>query len=94
MYRKQGLESKIYDSALQSLVKLVQAGRRIDFFFIDADKENYLHYCVRLANADAIIVTDNVLAAGSVADSNVTPKRYTALMKEFNVVVANHPQLE
>jgi len=24
----------------------------------------------------------------------VTPKRYTALMKEFNVTVADHPQLE
>lgn len=83
--------------ALQSLEKLVQDGRRFDFFFIDADKENYenyLQYCVRLANTDAIIVTDNVLAAGSVADSNVTPKRYTALMKEFNVTVADHPQLE
>jgi len=83
--------------ALQSLEKLVQDRRSFDFFFIDADKENYknyLHYCVQLANADAIIVTDNVLAAGSVADSNVPPKRNTALMKEFNVTVANHSQLE
>ncbi|AVK85347.1 O-methyltransferase [Lysinibacillus sp. B2A1] len=83
--------------ALQSLEKLVKDRRRFDFFFIDADKENYenyLHYCVQLANTNAIIVTDNVLAAGSVADSNVPPKRYTALMKEFNVTVANHPQLE
>ncbi|MGE7110148.1 O-methyltransferase [Lysinibacillus sp. NPDC047702] len=83
--------------ALQSLKKLVQDKQRFDFFFIDADKENYknyLHYCVQLANDDAIIVTDNVLASGSVADSNVAPKRYTVLMQEFNVTVANHPQLE
>ncbi|MGE7928904.1 O-methyltransferase [Lysinibacillus xylanilyticus] len=83
--------------ALQSLEKLVQSNERFDFFFIDADKdnyENYLNYCVKLANPDAIIVTDNVLAAGSVADPNAKPKRYTELMKKFNVVVANHPQLE
>ncbi|MFJ7183296.1 O-methyltransferase [Lysinibacillus xylanilyticus] len=83
--------------ALQSLEKLVQSNERFDFFFIDADKdnyENYLNYCVRLANSDAIIVTDNVLAAGSVADPNAKPKRYTELMKKFNVAVANHPQLE
>ncbi|PJO45192.1 O-methyltransferase [Lysinibacillus xylanilyticus] len=83
--------------ALQSLEKLVQSNERFDFFFIDADKdnyENYLNYCVRLANPDAIIVTDNVLAAGSVADPNAKPKRYTELMKKFNVAVANHPQLE
>lgn len=46
--------------ALQSLEKLVQDGRRFDFFFIDADKENYenyLQYCVRLANTDAIILS-------------------------------------
>ncbi|MFJ8517198.1 O-methyltransferase [Lysinibacillus xylanilyticus] len=83
--------------ALQNLEKLVQSNERFDFFFIDADKdnyENYLNYCVRLANPDAIIVTDNVLAAGSVADPNAKPKRYTEIMKKFNVAVANHPQLE
>ncbi len=83
--------------ALQSLEKLVQSNEQFDFFFIDADKdnyENYLNYCVKLANPDAIIVTDNVLAAGSVADPNAKPKRYTELMKKFNVAVANHPQLE
>ncbi|MFJ6208735.1 O-methyltransferase [Lysinibacillus sp. NPDC092081] len=83
--------------ALQSLEKLVQGNERFDFFFIDADKdnyENYLNYCVKLANPDAIIVTDNVLANGSVADPNAQPKRYTELMKKFNVAVANHPQLE
>ena len=83
--------------ALQSLEELVQRNERFDFFFIDADKdnyENYLNYCVQLANPDAIIVTDNVLAAGSVADPNAKPKRYTELMKKFNVAVANHPQLE
>ncbi|KOP80122.1 methyltransferase [Lysinibacillus sp. FJAT-14745] len=83
--------------ALQSLEVLAQSNERFDFFFIDADKENYenyLNYCVQLANPDAIIVTDNVLAAGSVADPNAKPKRYTELMKKFNVAVANHPQLE
>lgn len=83
--------------ALQSLEELVQSNERFDFFFIDADKdnyENYLNYCVQLANPDAIIVTDNVLAAGSVADPNAKPKRYTEIMKKFNEAVANHSQLE
>ncbi|MCL1699548.1 O-methyltransferase [Lysinibacillus sp. Bpr_S20] len=83
--------------ALQSLEKLVQSNERFDFFFIDADKENYenyLNYCVQLANPDAMIVSDNVLANGSVADPNIQPKRYTELMKKFNLAVANHPQLE
>lgn len=83
--------------ALESLEKLVAEGQRFDFFFIDADKdnyENYLAYCIQLASPGAFIVTDNVLAGGSVADPKAAPKRYTAIMKKFNVTVANHPQLE
>lgn len=83
--------------ALQSLEQLVNEDQRFDFFFIDADKENYenyLDYCIRLADAGALIVTDNVLAGGSVVDPEEKPKRYTELMKKFNEMVANHPRLE
>ena len=58
-------------AALQSLEKLVRDNKRFDFFFIDADKdnyENYLQYCIKLAEPGALIVMDNVLARGSVAD--------------------------
>lgn len=71
--------------ALQSLEKLIKENQQFDLFFIDADKdnyENYLNCCIRLANPGALIVTDNVLANGSVADSNVQPKRYTEIMKK------------
>ncbi|MFJ7662482.1 O-methyltransferase [Lysinibacillus sp. NPDC097162] len=83
--------------ALQSLATLAEDKKRFDFFFIDADKdnyENYLNYCLSLAEEGALIVTDNVLAGGSVADPNAKNKRYTEIMKKFNETVANHPQLE
>lgn len=83
--------------ALHNLEKLVNDHKRFDFFFIDADKENYenyLNYCIELAELNAVIVTDNVLAQGSVVDPEVKPKRYTEVMKKFNLLVANHPQLE
>lgn len=89
--------SYLTGEALQSLEKLSRENRRFDFFFIDADKENYenyLHYCIRLAEPGALIVTDNVLAGGSVADESIAPKRYTEIMKKFNETVARHPQLE
>ncbi len=83
--------------ALQSLETLVSKNQKFDFFFIDADKENYgnyLNHCITLAEPSALIVIDNVLAGGSVADDAVAPKRYTEFMKEFNEMVANNPQLE
>ncbi|CAM3999937.1 O-methyltransferase [Lederbergia lenta] len=87
----------ITGTALLSLEKLVGENERFDFFFIDADKDNYgnyLNHCIKLAEPGAIIVTDNVLARGSVADVEIKPKRYTEAMKKFNETVANHPQLE
>lgn len=83
--------------ALQNLEELVEAKKQFDFFFIDADKtnyENFLNYCVKLAELGALIVIDNVLARGSVADTGAEPKRYTEFMKGFNELVANHPKLE
>lgn len=83
--------------ALDSLEQLERTNKRFDFFFIDADKENYENYlnaCLKLAENGAIIVADNVLANGSVADETVEPKHYTEVMKKFNETVANHPQLE
>lgn len=84
-------------TAMKSLEKLAEDNKQFDFFFIDADKdnyENYLDYCIRLAESGAIIVSDNVLAGGSVADDETPPKLHTELMKKFNETVANHPQLE
>lgn len=83
--------------ALQSLEKLIEDHMCYDFFFIDADKENYenyLEYCITLAESGALIVMDNVLAGGSVADEDAPPKRHTEFMKKFNKTVAKHPQLE
>ncbi|MCJ8008662.1 O-methyltransferase [Lederbergia wuyishanensis] len=83
--------------ALQSLEKLVGESKRFDFFFIDADKENYVNYlrcCITLAEPGALIVADNVLAGGSVAEQSLNPKYYTEIMLRFNETVANHPQLE
>ncbi|MED4635218.1 O-methyltransferase [Peribacillus frigoritolerans] len=83
--------------ALLSLGKLAHDNKKFDFFFIDADKdnyENYLQYCIKLAEPGALIVMDNVLARGSVADPDAEPKRHTSFMKAFNETVAKHPQLE
>ncbi|MCM3086696.1 O-methyltransferase [Bhargavaea ginsengi] len=83
--------------ALDSLEQLAGQGETFDFFFIDADKENYENYleaCIRIAESGSLIVCDNVLARGTVADESAEPTRNTEIMKAFNKTVANHPKLE
>ena len=89
--------SYLVGPALESLDQLEKGHKQFDFFFIDADKENYNHYleyCIRLAEDGALIVCDNVLARGSVARENDKQERHTEFMKKFNETVANHPQLD
>lgn len=82
--------------ALESLAALYRAGERFDFFFIDADKENYPNYldwALRLANPGAVIVGDNILMQGESLDPGITDPDVGA-MRRFNARVATDPRLE
>ena len=61
--------------ALETLDKLIGQGQagRFDLAFIDADKENYDGYyerVLRLVRPGALVMLDNVLWGGDVADQN------------------------
>lgn len=58
-------------AALDTLPKLQAEGLLFDLIFIDADKPNnphYLQWAVKLARKGAVIVGDNVVRGGKVAD--------------------------
>ena len=62
--------------ALETLDKLITEGQNntFDFAFIDADKTNYGNYyeqTLKLVRPGGLIVIDNVLWGGKVADKNV-----------------------
>lgn len=83
--------------ALNSLEKLARENKKFDFFFIDADKENYENYleaCLQVAQPGALIVSDNVLVRGTVVDHSAEPRPNTEIMKKYNETVARHPRLE
>lgn len=74
--------------ALDTLDQLLDAGQSgdFDFAFIDADKENYIAYyerCLRLLRPGGLIVVDNVLWDGKVADPAQSDNATRAL-RAFN----------
>ncbi|MBR8375075.1 O-methyltransferase [Burkholderia cenocepacia] len=64
--------SVVVGSAKDSLARLIDAGEApFDFVFIDADKDNnavYLDAALKLSRPGTVIVVDNVVRGGRVAD--------------------------
>lgn len=82
--------------ATDSLMKLEASGERFDFFFIDADKENYPNYleaCIKLANPGALIAADNTLLRGRTVDLAKQGPSVIAV-REFNRTIATDPRLQ
>jgi len=64
---------------LQSMIDRQQS---FDFIFIDADKNNYPHYyelSLKLLRPNGILIIDNMLWHGDVADENKTDKQTTTI---------------
>ncbi|OWR27311.1 methyltransferase [Saccharibacillus sp. O23] len=81
--------------ALDSLNKLKEDGERFDFFFIDADKGNYLNYlelALELAEPGAVIAADNLLLRGRTLNPDKNGPSVLAL-REFNRRLAEDPRL-
>lgn len=81
--------------ALSSLEDLVEEGERFDFFFIDADKENYpnyLEYAIKLANPGALIAGDNILLRGRTLNMDKNGPSVQA-MRCFNETIARDDRL-
>jgi caffeoyl-CoA O-methyltransferase len=80
--------------ALESLEDL--KNNKFDMVFIDADKMNYKEYyekSLKLMNKRGLIIVDNVLWHGEVADE-VNADKYTVNLREFNKYVSNDKRVE
>jgi predicted O-methyltransferase YrrM len=82
--------------ALDSLAKLVADGTEpFDLVFIDADKPNnprYLEWALRLTRPGSLIVGDNVVRGGAVADPDAAGPAVQGI-REFLELTAQNPQL-
>ena len=96
-FKKANLNNKIQTivkPALDSLEEL--KNDKFDMVFIDADKMNYKEYYERslsLLNKGGLIIVDNVLWHGEVADEDNLDK-FTLNIRDFNTYVANDKRIE
>ena len=96
-FKKANQDNKIQTivkPALDSLDELKNS--KFDMVFIDADKMNYKEYYERslsLLNKGGLIIVDNVLWHGEVADEDNLDK-FTLNIRDFNTYVANDKRVE
>jgi predicted O-methyltransferase YrrM len=76
--------------ALESLPQLKSEGAGpFDLFFIDADKANipdYFDWAVRLSHPGSVIVVDNVVRQGALADSGSTDPNVVGVRKLHELI--------
>lgn len=70
---------------------------KFDLVFIDADKENYIHYfelIVPKMNQGGIILSDNVLWSGKVLEPLQKNDLSTKILLEYNQLLIDDPRVE
>ena len=98
-FKKAKQENKIktiLGSALENMSNLKEKKQKFDLVFIDADKENYKNYynqSLDLIEKDGLIIVDNVLWHGEVADTKNNDK-LTTIIREFNSYINNDKRTE
>ena len=86
----------IIKPALESLKEFKKDKFSFDIIFIDADKGNYQNYydgAIDLVKKNGLIIIDNVLWHGEVADENNNDK-FTNIIRDFNKYVQNDKKTE
>jgi caffeoyl-CoA O-methyltransferase len=98
-FKKAKQEKKIktiIKPATESIEELKKEKNIFDIVFIDADKDNYKKYydsTLKLTKKNGLIIIDNVLWHGEVADKNNNEK-YTNIIRDFNEHVKNDKKTE
>lgn len=84
--KKSGLEDKIEIVHSDAYEYLVESSDTFDFIFIDAAKgqyEKYFDEAIKLLNRDGIIVCDNVLFRGMIANQELIKRRKITIVKRL-----------
>ena len=100
-WKKAGVDQRVklvLGNAKESLNDFLQAGEQesVDLAFIDADKSSYAEYyecCLKLIRPGGLILVDNVLWSGQVADASNHDKDTEAL-RIFNAALSSDQRVD
>ena len=87
---------QIIKPALETLKDLKKSNKMFDLIFIDADKENYKNYyenSLELLKKNGLLIIDNVLWRGNVADI-LKKDKFIDIMRDFNSYVKKDNRIE
>ena len=86
----------IVKPALETLEEFKNDNLIFDIIFVDADKDNYKNYydkVMQMTKPGSLIIIDNVLWHGEVADEDNNEK-FTNIIRDFNIYVKNDKRTE
>ena len=89
------IESIIGDG-VEVMQSMIDRQQSYDLIFIDADKNNYKNYydlVINMTKTGSLIIIDNVLWHGEVADENNNEK-YTKIIRDFNTYIKKDERIE
>ena len=98
-FKKSNQDKKIktiVKPALETLEEFTNDNLIFDIIFIDADKNNYKNYynkVIQMTKQGGLIIIDNVLWHGEVADEKNNEK-FTNIIRDFNTYVKNDKRTE
>lgn len=88
--------SQIVQHLGEATVIIPTIDMKFDLVFIDADKENYIHYfnlIVPKMNKGGVILSDNVLWSGKVVEEVQPNDISTKVLLEYNQLLKNDPRV-
>ena len=86
----------IVKPALETLEEFKKDNLIFDIIFIDADKNNYINYydkAIQMTKSGGLIIIDNVLWHGEVANED-NKEKFTKIIRDFNTYVKNDKRTE
>ena len=85
-FKRAGMEDKIDILEADAEVLLEAMDEKYDMIFMDASKAHYIHFlpqCVRMLNVGGLLISDNILYAGMVANNDLLIRRKITIVKRL-----------